>query len=525
MDERQKNLDEFFRNNKSSRKKKEKDSKQIDAYFDDVSQQKSKRTFSDKVVEFFRIISFKNKFDENKVSTNKKRTEIIKSTHMRKRWYSVRDFFVRRFSFEAGVDILDDTSVLFRKNIVILNIITITNIVFLLFTLIGSDGLNQRINIIVTFVIGLIMVISGRSIGGIIREKPTTLHKQQMGQYLSGIYILMMAIAVYIKLRLTLGDSLEGGFFSITQAGYSLIYFSLVVIALYQDPKLLNVVFKVTIVAMTIIHVVVMYPIYLHANDFVELWDYVKGAIITDLLLRTLVLAIFMIGLYSTVKISEDINIKRKQELVKRRKMEKDFKDVVSDVFDVISVYKQRGEDLAERHYAESAKRVAKLAGELGGFLGYSSKLCQEIYDFSTIHIDKRELLNVDEYDDKEQLNESDYKSIRQKTIVGSIIIKRLQLDKKAEDIVRAHFEKTVGKDFIKEMNGIQNNRESQVILLSHIYDILRQERNYKKKLNHQRTIDLIKYEFNEYFDPQIIDRFVKYEVEFESTYHDLLEE
>ena len=525
MDERQKNLDEFFRNNKSSRKKKEKDSKQIDAYFDDVSQQKSKRTFSDKVVEFFRIISFKNKFDENKVSTNKKRTEIIKSTHMRKRWYSVKDFFVRRFSFEAGVDILDDTSVLFRKNIVILNIITITNIVFLLFTLIGSDGLNQRINIIVTFVIGLIMVISGRSIGGIIREKPTTLHKQQMGQYLSGIYILMMAIAVYIKLRLTLGDSLEGGFFSITQAGYSLIYFSLVVIALYQDPKLLNVVFKVTIVAMTIIHVVVMYPIYLHANDFVELWDYVKGAIITDLLLRTLVLAIFMIGLYSTVKISEDINIKRKQELVKRRKMEKDFKDVVSDVFDVISVYKQRGEDLAERHYAESAKRVAKLAGELGGFLGYSSKLCQEIHDFSTIHIDKRELLNVDEYDDKEQLNESDYKSIRQKTIVGSIIIKRLQLDKKAEDIVRAHFEKTVGKDFIKEMNGIQNNRESQVILLSHIYDILRQERNYKKKLNHQRTIDLIKYEFNEYFDPQIIDRFVKYEVEFESTYHDLLEE
>ncbi|MGE4572290.1 MAG: hypothetical protein AB7E09_06040, partial [Candidatus Izemoplasmatales bacterium] len=382
-----------------------------------------------------------------------------------------------------------------------------------------------RINIIVTFVIGLIMVIAGQSIGSIIKEKPTTLHKQQMGQYLSGIYVLMMAIAVYIKLRLTLGDSLEGGFFSITQAGYSLIYFSLVVIALYQDPKLLNVIFKITIVAMTIIHVVVMYPVYRYANDFVQLWDYIKGPILTDLILRTLILAIFMIGLYSTVKISEDINIKRKQELVKRRKMEKDFKDVVSDVFDVISVYKQRGEDIAERQYAESAKRVAKIAGELGGFLGYSSKLCQEIFEFSTIHIDKRDILNVDEYDSKEQLNEADYKSIRQKTIVGSIIIKRLQLDKKAEDIVRAHFEKTVSRDFIKEMNGIQNNRESQVILLSHIYDILRQERNYKKKLNHQRTIDLIKYEFNEYFDPQIIDRFIKYEAEFESTYHDLLEE
>ncbi|MGE4571794.1 MAG: hypothetical protein AB7E09_03530, partial [Candidatus Izemoplasmatales bacterium] len=153
MDDRQKTLDEFFRNNKSKRKKKEKDSKQIDEYFNDVSQQKSKKTFSDKVVEFFRLISFKNKFDENKVSSNKKRTEIIKSTHLRKRWYHIKDYFIRKFSFEAGVDILDDTSVLFRKNIVIQNIITITNIVFLLFTLIGSDGLNQRINIIVTFVI------------------------------------------------------------------------------------------------------------------------------------------------------------------------------------------------------------------------------------------------------------------------------------------------------------------------------------------------------------------------------------
>ncbi|MCF7923894.1 MAG: hypothetical protein K9L64_02160 [Candidatus Izimaplasma sp.] len=527
MDDRQKTLDEFFRNNKNSKNKKSKsrNSKEIDDYFNNVSSKKSKKSFSDKIVEFFRMISFKNKFDESKVSSNKKRTEIMKSSATARRWHEIKDFFTKRFSFEAGVDILDDTSVLYRKNLVIRNIIIITNIVFLLFTLIGSEGLDRNVNLIVTFIIGLIMFITARSIRKIVREKPTTLQKQQMAEYVSGIYILMMAIAVYIKLRLTLGDSLEGGFFSITQAGYSLIYFALVVIALYQDPKLLNVVFKVSIVAMTIIHVVIMYPIYEHAGDFVELWNYIKGPILTDIFLRTLILAVFMIGLYSTVKISEDINKKRKQELVKRRAMEKDFKAVVSDVFDVISVYKQRGEDLVEKEFANSAKRVAKLAGELGSYLGYSSKLCQEIYEFSTIHIDKRDILNVDEYNNKERLNESDYKVIREKTIIGSVIIKRLQLDKKGEDIVRAHFEKTVSKDFIKEMNSIQNNRESQVILLCHIYDILRQERNYKRKLNHKRAIDLIRLEFNDYFDPQIIDRFIKYEDDFESAYYELLEE
>ncbi|MGE0003712.1 MAG: hypothetical protein AB7S88_04560, partial [Candidatus Izemoplasmatales bacterium] len=126
------------------------------------------------------------------------------------------------------------------------------------------------------------------------------------------------------------------------------------------------------------------------------------------------------------------------------------------------------------------------------------------------------------DYDDKEVLDDIDFKKIRDKTIIGSIIIKRLQLEKKAEDIVRAHFEKTADQDFIKEMNSIQNNRESQVILLSEIYDILRQTRNYKKEIKHARAIDLIQLEFYPYFDPQIIDRFVKYSDDFESIYYKL---
>jgi response regulator RpfG family c-di-GMP phosphodiesterase len=134
-------------------------------------------------------------------------------------------------------------------------------------------------------------------------------------------------------------------------------------------------------------------------------------------------------------------------------------------------------------------------------------------------------LLNLADISENEQLNEFDYQKIREKTIVGSVIIKRLQLDKKAEDIVRAHFEKTANKDFVKEMNSIQNNRESQVILLSNIYEILRQPRNYKRELKHQRAIDLIRLEFHPYFDPQIVDRFIKYADDFETIYFQLAQE
>jgi HD-GYP domain-containing protein (c-di-GMP phosphodiesterase class II) len=216
------------------------------------------------------------------------------------------------------------------------------------------------------------------------------------------------------------------------------------------------------------------------------------------------------------------MNAKRKEELLKRRAMEKDFKAVVSDVFDVISVYRRHGDNEQNQQEGKAAIRIAELASRLGNYLGFSPKLCKEIFDFSTIHVDKKNLLSLSEYDDKETLDEADFRQIREKTIIGSVIIKRLQLDQKGEDIVRAHFEKTADADFVKEMNAIQNNRESQVILIAHLYEILRQDRNYKRGLKHSRAIDLIQLEFYPYFDPQILDRFVKYGDDFEALYYKL---
>lgn len=496
----------------------------INAYYENVAVQKAvkKKSVVDKIVDFFRITSFKNKFDEKKVGANLKQIQVEGKDRSVTLWKKITQLFSNMMNFESGVDILDETSVLFRRNIVIKNIRFLTNIVFIIFTFIGSKSIGYQVNLIVAFCFGLVMFFSNLSIKKVVNEEPRTFQRQVLGEYLSAFYILMMAIAVYVKIKLTLQGETADGYLSITMAAYALIYFSLVMLALYQDPKLLGTVFKVAIIAMTILHVTILYPVITYAGDPETLWNYIRGPILSDIILRTVVLAIFMIALYSTAKISDDMNNKRKEELLKRRAMEKDFKAVVNDVFDVIGVYKRRSEDMEEQRQIASSRRVAELSSKLGNFLGYSPKLCKEIYDFSTIHIDKKDVLTLSDYDDKEVLDDIDFKKIRDKTIVGSIIIKRLQLEKKAEDIVRAHFEKTADQDFIKEMNSIQNNRESQVILLSEIYDILRQTRNYKKEIKHARAIDLIQLEFYPYFDPQIIDRFVKYSDDFESIYYKL---
>jgi response regulator RpfG family c-di-GMP phosphodiesterase len=261
-----------------------------------------------------------------------------------------------------------------------------------------------------------------------------------------------------------------------------------------------------------------MYPLYRYSSDIWELRDYlfITNANVTiDIFLRTVVLVVFYIALYSSVSIGQMMNNKRKEELIKRRGMERDFKAVVGDVFDVINVFNSH----TINQNKEAVHRIAEVASRLGRMLGLNNQVCNEIYEYSVIHIDQVKSLNILEYENKETLTEKDYTDIREKTILGSVIIKRLQLNQKSEDIVRAHFEKTVDTSFTEKMKRVQRSQEGQIILLAEMYDIMRSERNYKKKLRHKRAVDLLQLEFKEYFEPYILDRFLRYQMDFEKVY------
>lgn len=541
MANNQKKLDDFFKKPQSHV---EPDG--LNEYISDINKgiDPTKLTFADKIAGFF-----KNLFEKVRVyyPIKRKKEDSIKSSTFRRKlriFYKVIAKKVAdKFNFEAGVDILDDTSVLYRRNLVNKNIMVVSNFVFILFALIGNQ--NPRYALIAAF--SIIALVINTTLKKIIHEEPRTLLKQQMAMYIGSFYILFGSFAVYMKLKLsavqfsvanvlpesgteltnTIINNVQNEFLSrslyaltdasIAQAGYILIYFALVVIALYQDAKLLRFLFKWVLAMLTALHLFVLYPLHQISGltAFYEFLFVTNYNVLIDIVLRTLLLVVFYIALYSTVSIGEMMNNKRKEELVKRRSMEIDFKAVVGDVFDVIGVFNSNTINQSK----EDAHRVAELASRLASVLGLSSNVCTEIYDYSVIHVDKVSDLSILQYETKEVLNERDYTIIREKTILGSIIIKRLQLNQKSEDIVRAHFEKTVDSGFTERMKRVQRSQEGEIILLAEMYDILRQSRNYKNPLKHKRVINLLQLEFKEYFEPYILDRFMKYQLEFETFY------
>ncbi len=523
-----KRLDDFFQ-------KSNQEPEELAKYYEDLNKgiDPTKQTVADRVAYFFKNLAQRVEVFYKKDSKKEKDIEEKHTSSFRKRLRAIFRLIGRRFTesfnFEAGVDILDNTSVLFQRNKVNRRILFIINIIFILFTLIG----NQHPNYVVTAGFALAMFIISRMLRSIINERPRTLLKQQMAMYIGSVYILMASIAVYIKLRVSAGGvsiadlvgagNTEGILsymtdISISQAGYVLIFFALLVISLYQDATLLRILFRFVFLFMFLLHITIMYPLYEHASSITSLYNYlfVTNLNVTiDIVLRSITLFVFYLALYSSVAIGQMLNSKRKEELIKRREMEHDFTAVVGDVFDVIGVFNSHTINQSK----QDVHRVAELASRLANILGLSSRLCTEIYEYSVIHIDRVNDLSILEYEGKDSLTEKDYAVIREKTILGSVVIKRLQLNQKSEDIVRAHFEKTIDPNFTEKMKRVQRSQEGQIILLAEMYDILRQERNYKSALKHKRAIDLLQLEFKEYFEPYILDRFLKYQMEFEGFY------
>ena len=527
MPKNNKQLDEFF-------KKTPTEPEELKKYYEDLNKgvDPNKQTVTDKIAFFFKNLAARAGIYYNKKKPEKEVVEKASTWRRKVRvyWKIITKRFADMFNFEAGVDILDDTSVLFRRNKVNRNILWVINIVFIVFTFIG----NQNPNYVVIAGFGVVMFTINRTLKKIINEQPRTLLKQQMAMYIGSIYVLVASISVYIKLRVsaalgaeTLGDLIATGNeaaivsymtdISISQAGYILIYFALIVISLYQDATLLRILFRWIFVFMFILHIVIMYPLY-QISGITGLYNYLfitNSNVTIDIILRTVILVVFYIALYSSVSIGQMMNNKRKEELIKRREMEQDFTAVVGDVFDVIGVFNSH----TINQKKEDVHRVAELASRLANILGLSSAVCTEIYEYSVIHTDKVNDLQILEYEGKDTLTERDYSDIRTKTILGSVVIKRLQLNQKSEDIVRVHFEKTVDQNFTEKMKRVQRSQEGQIILLAEIYDVLRQERNFKSPLKHKRAVDLLQLEFKEYFEPYILDRFLKYQMEFEAFY------
>ena len=419
-------------------------------------------------------------------------------------------FFSSRFGFESGIDIANDNEVLYRKNVVIKNIIVLVNLVYtIIFTIISID---EPSNWLLTVLLFPITYIVNHALGKMIKKGPDDHNSQVIAMYASCFYMFLSAVILYIKLKYGEATYLK-------EAGYILLYVSLAVCAYYQDKKMLKNISIWVVVLVTILHFTVTYSIVSSdeaKNVFVFLQSFFKSTEFRDIFIRTILLILFIVILYINVMMTNYMQDERKKELIKRRQVQEDFTNVVTDIFNV--TLNSKDLSLDEIHNIEI---LALMSKKLASFLSLTPDKCDEIYKFTRLQVDHKIHLGDKEF----STDDEKFEALREETARGSHLISRLQLERKCDDIIRAVFEGSNNDEFVQRMREIQNNTESQIILICNLYVSMRSVTAYKKAYNHQNTMKYMEEQFKIYFDPVIFERFVRFDSDFKKIYEEDEEE
>ena len=139
--------------------------------------------------------------------------------------------FDNMFGFESGVDITNDNQVLYRKNVVIKNIIFVSNLIYTLIFSILSFG--EKSNWLLTILMFPVTFLVNHALKKNINKDPDDYMTQTISMYLASFYMFLSAIIMYFKLK-------NGSLVFLQECGYILIYYSLAVVAYYQNKKMVS---------------------------------------------------------------------------------------------------------------------------------------------------------------------------------------------------------------------------------------------------------------------------------------------
>jgi hypothetical protein len=150
-----------------------------------------------------------------------------------------------------------------------------------------------------------------------------------------------------------------------------------------------------TLFIYTVLHLVVIYPVYQTVTDFVTFTDYITTNEARDIGIRTVILSMFVLAINFNVRISEKLNEERKYEIANRRGLEQDFILIIKDLFSSIEIFQANNLYLDQFSTYRSVQMIRKLAG----LIGKRIQELESITTFAKVHIDQKDVLTLLDYE------------------------------------------------------------------------------------------------------------------------------
>ena len=150
--------------------------------------------------------------------------------------------------------------------------------------------------------------------------------------------------------------------------------------------------------------------------------------------------------------------------------------------------------------YAVSIARAIRCSQEEIDMLDVSGNL----HDIGKIGIPDNILLKPG------RLTEGEFEVIKRHPIIGGSIIGHFGLWTDEQNIIKHHHERWDGRGYPDRLEGEETPFLSRIISVADVYDALTSDRSYRKRLQDDVSVGIIREEAGSLFDPKIVDVFLK---------------
>jgi len=167
----------------------------------------------------------------------------------------------------------------------------------------------------------------------------------------------------------------------------------------------------------------------------------------------------------------------------------------------------------------DHVKRISRYSEFIASEMKMSNKFVKEIGLYASLHDIGKIGISDAVLKKPGKLTEEEFETMKTHAEIGYNIIKDLEVNEVALNIIRYHHEKWDGNGYGKGLKGTEIPLEARIVALADVYDALRQERVYKKAFTHEKSVEIISSENGKHFDPYIVRIFLKNHNQFKEIF------
>ncbi|MGL6120731.1 MAG: HD-GYP domain-containing protein, partial [Fusobacteriaceae bacterium] len=163
--------------------------------------------------------------------------------------------------------------------------------------------------------------------------------------------------------------------------------------------------------------------------------------------------------------------------------------------------------------------RVSMYSKFLAQQLKCSSKFVKDIGEYASLHDVGKIGISDAILKKPGKLTQKEFEEMKQHVILGKKLIDTMELGSIASNIALYHHERWNGNGYCHGLKSTNIPLEARIVALADVYDALRQKRVYKEDFSHEKTVEIIRKESGEHFDPNIVNIFLEFNKEFDNIF------